>query len=105
MRGYYWPDYPPADSTVATLSIIFSHEGYEACADGNLESGYEKLVLYYRPSTGEFLHVARQMPDGRWTSKLGKGEDITHNSVEALEGYYGQVCRYMRKPFLMTTNG
>jgi hypothetical protein len=75
--------------------------------DGNLEAGYEKIAIYYRPGTVDFLHVARQLSDGRWTSKLGRGEDITHNTVEGLEGVgaYGRVARFMRRSLSEEANG
>jgi hypothetical protein len=40
------------------------------------------------------------MPDGNWTSKLGKGEDIQHDSLDGLEGdLYGKVAIFMmRRP-------
>ena len=47
---------------------------------------------------GKPTHAARQLGDGRWTSKLGKEVDITHTLV-GLEGpVYGQVAAYLRRP-------
>jgi hypothetical protein len=38
------------------------------------------------------------MPDGRWTSKLGRSEDI-EQGLHALTGeVYGSVVRVMRRP-------
>jgi hypothetical protein len=56
---------------------------YEQCDDGTPECGYEKIAIYVR--SGEVKHVARQLPDGRWTSKLGPGYLIEHSAVEDLE--------------------
>lgn len=47
--------------------------------------------------------MARQLPTGRWTSKLGGSEDIEHASPTELEGdMYGTVVLYMRKPISAT---
>ena len=70
------------------------------CGNGSLEDGYEKVAIYARD--GELTHAARQLRDGRWTSKLGKYEDIEHDSLEALygDGYgeYGSVAVFMVRP-------
>jgi hypothetical protein len=49
---------------------------------------------------GEPTHAAKQLPDGRWKSKLGDFEDIEHNTVKAVEDdyCYGTVVQYMKRP-------
>jgi hypothetical protein len=55
--------------------------------------------------------MSRQLPDGTWTSKCGPNEDITHNTLDALESYgpaygsgdtYGCDVLYMRRFFLVS---
>ena len=47
---------------------------------------------------GTPLHAARQLPNGRWTSKLGELEDIEH-VLHDLEGAaYGSVVLVMKRP-------
>lgn len=71
--------------------------GYEVCADGGLEPAFEKIVIYANENNSP-THVARQLPSGVWTSKLGAAEDIEHESVGALEGnLYGKIARFMRR--------
>lgn len=72
---------------------------YKVCDDGQPEPGVEKLAIYVDDNDVP-QHVARQLPDGNWTSKLGKGEDIQHNSLDSLEGdLYGKVAIFMmRRP-------
>ena len=61
------------------------------------DQGIEKLVLY-ADEHGEPIHVARQLPSGAWTSKLGASEDIEHRVLAALEGtLYGKVARLLRR--------
>ncbi|MCK4793650.1 MAG: hypothetical protein KAV87_58515 [Desulfobacteraceae bacterium] len=72
------------------------HVGYEPCNIGRRESGYEKIVLYALKD--QPTHAARQLKNGRWTSKLGKNVDIEHK-VRDLEGpRYGKVVAYFRRP-------
>lgn len=83
---FFWPagfDRVAADAEV-TLNLVarlFSAYGFERCPDGSPEEGVEKVALF--ADDGEFLHVARQLPSGRWTSKLGQDRDVEHE-LEAL---------------------
>lgn len=74
---YYWIDGVPAELTVAAFIQAYQTLGYEPCDDSGLEEGFEKIALYATPD-GEPTHAARQLPDGKWTSKLGRWEDIEH---------------------------
>ena len=48
---------------------------------------------------GNWTHAAVQLNDGRWSSKLGVHEDISHRTPESLESeLYGVVNCYMRRP-------
>ena len=79
--------------------IAYRIMGFEECPDGALESGYEKIAIYVS-EIGEPTHIARQLGNGSWTSKLGELEDIEHGSPESLEGpepCYGSVASYMRR--------
>ena len=102
-----WID-PTVDYARATINVsnesqfdsvveLFRAAGYEVCGDGGLEAGYEKVAIYVKD--GVPTHAARQLSDGRWTSKLGKYEDIEHDSLDALNGEgfgeYGRVELFM----------
>jgi hypothetical protein len=46
-----------------------------------------------------YTHAARQLPGGKWTSKLGKAEDIEHDITDAVAGgVHGEVVVIMRRP-------
>ena len=61
------------------------------------EDGCDKIAL--DADEGFFTHVARQLVDGRCTSKLGSSEDIVHPSADDLAGeLYGDVHCVMRGP-------
>ena len=75
----------------------FGTLGYERCADGSLEDGFEKVAIY-ESFSGYVVHMARQLPTGRWTSKIGQLEDIEHAGPDELEGReYGRIVQYMRR--------
>ena len=60
----------------------------------------QKIAIYLNSSNSP-THVARQLLDGRWTSKLGSYEDIEHSRLAGLEGLdpaYGAVGCFMAKP-------
>ncbi len=75
--------------------------GYEICPDGSLEEGKEKIALY-EDVQKDFSHVTRQLPNGNWTSKMGRLEDIEHYSVDAVSGeFYGKPVLYMQKKLIV----
>ena len=75
--------------------------GYIECADGSFEQGFEKIAIYAARETGGGLtptHAARQLPSGRWTSKLGSCEDIEHTDPQAVNcPAYGNVVAYLKR--------
>jgi hypothetical protein len=91
---FYWPDEARNDSLEGWIEA-FARLGYRECADDTLETGFEKLVIYGTERGPS--HMARQLPSGLWTSKLGESEYIEHQ-VEGLEGLsYGNVLVYLRR--------
>ena len=95
--GDYWPPGIPRNDRVETVMRVFATVGYEICDSDAREPGYEKIAVY--AFVGHFTHVARQLADGQWTSKLGALELITHPTPETLSGgIYGSVHCLMRRP-------
>jgi hypothetical protein len=79
----------------------FQGLGYSPCPNGDLEPDFLKVAIYATASRGVLTptHAARQLPDGRWASKLGAFEDIEHKHAESVNGpLYGRVCEYMKRP-------
>lgn len=95
--GRFWPvASPPNDYGIGVLIQAFVSLGYEECGSDGLEEGYEKVVLY--GSALCYTHAARQLPSGKWTSKLGRAEDIEHDTPEAVAGpLYGDPIQFMRR--------
>jgi hypothetical protein len=95
--GIYWPVPTARDNySVGALEQAFRSMGYEECPDESLEPGFEKVALYGFGFL--YTHAARQMPSGKWTSKLGKAEDIEHDAPDDVAGgLYGEVVQFMRR--------
>ena len=94
----YWPPGVEREPTLGAFIDAFRQLGYEVCADGSLEEGYQKISLYV-DGAGAPTHAARQLPDGAWTSKIGECEDIVHATVNDLSGpMYGAPVQFMRRP-------
>lgn len=94
-RFYYWPIRQRSVS-LESFRAAFATLGYAPAASTAQEAGIEKVAIYAR---GECpTHVARQLPDGQWTSKCGRLHDLTH-TLEALEGTeYGSVRLVLMRP-------
>ena len=91
--GYYWP--AVRSPLIGSLVAVFESIGYSTCESSAIEEGYEKVALYAKQDC--WMHAARLLDSGRWTSKLGPDEDIEHESAECLARFYGQVYCYMRR--------
>ncbi|NEP78511.1 MAG: hypothetical protein F6K17_14225 [Okeania sp. SIO3C4] len=97
--SYYWPHPVLREETLEAYTEVFQLYGYSRCPgnDEGFESGFEKVAIYC--TEGKVLHTARQLSDGKWTSKLGKGQDISHKTLASLEGKsFGTVYRVLRRP-------
>ena len=92
----YWRlDVNRDECGIGELVTAFESLGYETCPNGDLEPDHIKVALYGAGFL--YTHAARQLDDGKWTSKLGKAEDIMHDSPEAVSGgIYGEVVQFMK---------
>ncbi len=96
--GVYWPVAAPwQEYGIGALAAVFGALGFEACEDDRPEPGFEKVALY--GNNLYYTHAARQLPGGKWTSKLGKAEDIEHDTPDVVAGgIYGELVEIMRRP-------
>jgi hypothetical protein len=81
--GYYWFPGVPRKWDESTIKSIFELHGYSLAGSYDLEPGYEKVV-FYSDENGEPQHFARQLPSGKWTSKMGNLNDIEHDSLDLI---------------------
>jgi hypothetical protein len=98
-RGYYWPAGVARQENIEAFREALATLGYVACNDDRLEVGYEKIALF--ALQGAPKHAARQLPNGRWTSKLGEGQDIEHALHDLTGMVYGSVVLVMNRPLPM----
>jgi hypothetical protein len=104
LQKRYWPAGVLRDESLAAFQEAFAALGYAVCAGEELETGFEKVALF-ADADGFPTHAARQLNNGRWTSKLGEIEDIEH-ALRDLEGVeYGAVVRVMKRFFPVATVG
>ena len=93
-----WPNDLVRTHTAENYADFFKRHGFVICKNKNLEEGIEKLAIFV-DSFGYFTHVAVQLIDGKWSSKLGKIEDIKHETLDVLTGgLYGIVKIFMQRP-------
>ncbi len=80
----YWPKEVIRETTLNSFIRAYETVGYRKCDHSELESDFEKLAIFTKPA-GTPAHAARQLPNGKWTSKLGNGYDIEHE-LRGVEG-------------------
>jgi hypothetical protein len=96
--GYYWPPGVSRDDNLASWMAVYEIHGFRVCESSDSEAGFEKIAIYTDENRVP-NHVARQLRDGAWTSKLGPDEDIEHPSLEGLTSdIYGAAKVFMRRP-------
>ena len=95
VRGYYWP--LERDDRLEDWVEVLRLNNFLVTDNWDLEAGYEKVCIYVTED-GSPEHVARQLSSGKWTSKIGRLEDIEHLTPAALEGQeYGFAKVVMRR--------
>ncbi len=77
------------------LTSLFEQLGYSVCPEAELEEGYEKIAIY--ALRGEGTHAARQLENGKWTSKLGENIDIEHTLAGLKGPHYGEVVKTLKR--------
>jgi hypothetical protein len=92
----FWPASVPREETVEAFCSAFASLGYSVCQGENLEPGFEKVAIF-SSAIGEPTHATRQLGSGRWTSKLGKLEDIEHDLHDLVGTDYGVVAVIMKR--------
>ena len=95
----YWPADCESTDELSTIIQLYLNDGYIRCENSDLEYGYQKVAIY-ATSEGP-KHAARQLPSGKWTSKIGQREDIQHDDLQALDGQeYGKPVIFLKKALI-----
>lgn len=95
----YWSADLPLVETLENFVAAFGELGYQPCDFAEtLEPSFEKVAIYARADRRP-THMARQTETGAWTSKLGEGCDIEHDTLSGLEGAaYGRALQILKRP-------
>lgn len=93
---FYWPDGVLNEESLEAYIQAYQTLGYKPCYDDELEPGYQKIAIYIE-SSGIPTHAARQLPNGKWTSKLGWLEDIEHELDGLIGSRYGVVGKILKR--------
>ncbi|MHC4478909.1 MAG: DUF7689 domain-containing protein [Planctomycetota bacterium] len=92
---YYWPPGIPRNYALRTYQAMFESFGYSVANEDDLESGGNNVAIFAK--LGHFKHVALQLDSERWTSKLGRDEDIEHPLGGLVGELYGGVKIILKK--------
>jgi hypothetical protein len=93
---FYWPPDIRQDNTVEAWEQVFLNQGYERTENREVEVGFEKAAIYVLDDFASHVAIS---DDYTWLSKIGKGQDISHSSLDLLEGdEYGIVDRILKRP-------
>lgn len=91
----YWPEGVPREETLSAFLAAYATLGYSPTTATAPEPNIGKVAIYAR--SGIPTHAARQLPSGRWTSKLGQAEDIEHDLPALVGGIYGDVAAILAR--------
>ncbi len=97
----YWPEGIRAKEDLETFISLFESFGYQRCDNPTPKKGVEKVAIFVDANNNP-THAARQLANGRWTSKLGKWEDIEHTLFGLESGHYGNAAVFFER---LTTRG
>jgi len=93
----FWPQGIPRDDSIDSFKAAFAVLGYERCDSIDLEPGYEKVAIFAIET--KVKHMARQLPSGTWTSKLGPWWDVGHAGVDEITApHYGERKCVLKRP-------
>jgi len=100
----FWFNNIPHQPKLESFVLAFQKLGYQPCKNAELENGFEKVAIYVSAKDevhspkGTPTHMARQLSSGKWTSKLGQDVDISHKSLQNIEGKsYGVVKQILKR--------
>jgi len=97
----YWPPNVARNTSTEAFLRAYGNLGFTLCFDGTLEPGIEKIAIYGKGPAGSEVptHAALQLENGKWSSKLGDFEDISHATAADVAGpAYGHVICYLARP-------
>jgi hypothetical protein len=98
----FWPERVAREESIAAFLAAFKESGFLPCEDSRLEEDCEKLAIYTALDDVP-TYVARQLPSGHWTSKLGQLHDIQHRLEDLVGALYGQCQHFLKRERSLTS--
>jgi hypothetical protein len=104
--GLFWPSDVVREPRLGEPDLdafvrLFEAWGWERCDGPELEDGFLKIAIYSRE--GSFQHVAKQLPSGAWSSKMGEAHDLRHAELDSLNDSlfleYATANVFMKMPY------
>lgn len=94
-RDAFWPPGAPMTDNISSFHAAYNTLGFIPIEEAEIPNYREIIALMGNGTTVK--HAMRLLPDGMWSSKLGKLFDISHE-INSLEGHeYGVVIGFMGK--------
>jgi hypothetical protein len=93
----HWPEGVSTELSIPAFLAAFTTAGFGPADREDRERGWEKVALF-ATAGGAPTHAARQLPNGRWTSKIGTLEDIEHELHDLTGTEYGSVVPILKRP-------
>lgn len=99
LRYYYWPpNFKRELSLACFIEVWVTLLNYKLCGmDKEYEEDFEKVAIYCKIGTDEPEHMAKQLENGRWKSKLGEDIDIEHDLETLEDEFYGEVTIILKR--------
>ena len=92
-----WPAGIRNDETVESFIEYFVSLGYVLCDGPDFGEGFLKVALFVKEGCPK--HACRQLPSGKWTSKMGTdGVDIELDDLDLIAGTrYGSPSIFLKR--------
>jgi hypothetical protein len=95
LYGHYWPPGFREDVSVETVTKIIKLHGFVVEHAPDIPPLTESIAVFAKGEDWE--HFAK-FANGVWSSKIGEDHDITHSSLQVLEGdLYGRVVKILSR--------
>ena len=94
----YWPPSAPREYSIEAYQRAFEAAGYLRCSDHAHESECRKVAIFADGS--EPKHAARELNSSRWTSKLGRNVDISHDLFALAGKAYGAPMCFLKRSII-----
>lgn len=98
----FWAPNVSRTGQISSYVEFYQAHGYTTCNDGSDRANYSKIVIYGKGD--QFLHVAKLLGNNVWTSKLGRGHDISHSLDGLIGKLYGSPLVFMERHMMARPN-